>query len=119
MEAAAPKLLLDEHVWQGLAAALRERGFDVVHVYEIGRGGLDDEAQLSYAAEQGRALLTFNARHFVPLAAKWFFADKSHAGIVISDELPLSELLRRVEKMLRSCTAKQIENTVQWLQGFR
>jgi hypothetical protein len=45
-----PKLLLDEHIWEGLAAALRDRSFDVLHVVEIGRGGLDDEAQLEYAA---------------------------------------------------------------------
>jgi len=32
-ERSAVQLLLDEHVWEGLAAALRELGFDAVHVY--------------------------------------------------------------------------------------
>jgi hypothetical protein len=31
------KLLLNEDVWLGLAGALREHGFDIVHVYELER----------------------------------------------------------------------------------
>ena len=116
---AAPRLLLDEHIWEGLAAALRERGFDAVHVYEVERGGLDDEAQLAYAAENGRSILTFNARHFEPLAAQWFFANRSHAGIIISDELPFGELLRRTENLLNSRFADDLKDTVQWLQAYK
>ncbi len=36
------RLYLDEDVWEGLAAALRESGFDVMHTYEVGRGGASD-----------------------------------------------------------------------------
>lgn len=115
----APKLLLDEHVWEGLAATLREEGFDAVHVYEVERGGLDDEEQLAYAAEHGRAILTFNARHFEPLAAKWFFAERLHAGIIISDELPLGELVKRVENLLSARTTEELANTVYWLQAYK
>ena len=32
------RLFIDEDVWLGLAEALRERGFDAVHVYEVDRG---------------------------------------------------------------------------------
>ena len=45
-----PSLLLDEDVWPGLAATLRERGFDAVSVHELDRGGLSD-------AEPGRPLV--------------------------------------------------------------
>ena len=109
-ERSAARLLLDEHVWEGLAVALRELGFDAVHVYEVQRGGEDDEAQLEYAAQTGRAILTFNARHFETLAARWFFANKSHAGIIISDELPLGELMRRTHLVgWRQGTKKSLE----------
>ena len=118
-ERSAVQLLLDEHVWEGLAAALRELGFDAVHVYEVQRGGEDDEAQLEYAAQTGRAILTFNARHFEPLAARWFFANKSHAGIIISDELPLGELLRRMQNLLRARSAEDLKGTVHWLQAYK
>jgi len=33
------RLLIDEDVWDGLAAALREAGYDAVSVAEIGRKG--------------------------------------------------------------------------------
>ncbi len=115
----APTLLLDEHVWEGLAALLRGHGFDVVHVNEVQRSGLSDEEQLGYAAENSRAILTFNARHFEPLAAKWFFAEREHAGIIISNELPIGELQRRAENLLNSRSADELKNTVHWLHEYR
>ena len=113
------KLYLDEHVWLGLAQTLRERGHDVVHVYEVGRGNLDDELQLAYAATQGRAILTFNARDFEPLAAEWFFAGKPHAGIIISNQLPIGELLHRTEHLLTTLSAEEMQNTVRYLHLYR
>jgi biotin operon repressor len=35
--------LIDEDVWTGLAEALRQAGYDVVSVNEVGRKGLSDE----------------------------------------------------------------------------
>jgi Domain of unknown function (DUF5615) len=55
----APRLLLDEHIWEGLAEHLRALGYDVVHVYEVERGGLEDADQLVYATQQGRAIFDF------------------------------------------------------------
>ena len=37
------RLFIDEDVWLGLAAALRERGFDVIHAYEVARGSLKEK----------------------------------------------------------------------------
>lgn len=115
----APKLFLDEHIWVGLAEALRQQGFDTVHVHEVQRDGLDDESQLIYATENERAILTFNARHFEPLAAKWFLEQREHAGIIISDELPLGELLRRMVNLLQVRKGKEIKDTVHWLQAYK
>ena len=63
------RLYLDEHIWRGLTAVLQVRGYDALHVQDAQRGGLDDEAQLVFATEQGRSLLTYNIKHFTPLAA--------------------------------------------------
>ena len=52
------RLFLDEDVWPGLAVALREYGFDVVHAYEMERGGIPDADQLAYAAQERRTILT-------------------------------------------------------------
>lgn len=65
------------------------------------------------------ALVTYNARHFEPLAAAWFLADKPHAGLIISDELPRGELRRRLENLLRTRTAAELRDTVQWLQAYK
>jgi hypothetical protein len=37
------KLLLDEHIWEGLAEALIQQGYDVVHLNHTTQRGIDDE----------------------------------------------------------------------------
>ena len=65
----APCLFLDEDVWLGLAEALREERFDVVHVYEVDRGSLSEREQISFAIQQQRAILTHNKRDYIPFVA--------------------------------------------------
>ncbi len=60
-------LFLDEDVRVVLAEILRQRGYDVVHVLEVDRGGQDDPEQLAYAVSYGRAMLTHNIRHYLLL----------------------------------------------------
>jgi len=59
--------------------------------------------------------LTFNARHFAPLAADWFVAGRQHAGIIISAELPLGELRKRVAQLLTTRTPDELVDSVIWL----
>ncbi len=113
------KLLLDEHIWEGLEQALRERGFDVLHINHTDQRGIDDEPLFAYAASLNRALLTNNHKDFVPLVRYWFEAERQHAGLVLSVQLPRSELLRQTENLLRSLTAQELRNTVRWLQEFK
>jgi predicted nuclease of predicted toxin-antitoxin system len=113
------KLLLDEHVWEGLAKALTQRGYDVVHSSNTGQRGMDDEPLLALATTQGRAVLTYNARHFVPLVRLWYEAGRVHAGVLLSTHLPPGELLRQVERLLATLSAGELKNTVRWLQEFK
>lgn len=106
------KLFLDEHIWQGLSQALRELGYDALHVYDVGRGEMEDD-------EQGRAVLTFNLEHFVPLAALWYETGRAHAGILLSQELQRGELLRRVKHLLAALSAQELANTVRFLNDFK
>ncbi len=49
----APRLLLDEDVRVQLAVILRNRGYEAIHVSEVGRrGGLDADL-LEYATDSG------------------------------------------------------------------
>lgn len=113
------KLYLDEHIWRELTQRLRDQGYDALHVYDVERGSQSDEAQLEFAAQEGRAILTYNIKDFSPLARLWYEAGRDHAGIVLSVELDHGELLRQVLKLLATITAEDMANTVRYLQEFK
>ena len=113
------KLLLDEHIWEGLVLALTSQGYDIVHINHTDQRGIDDEPLLTFAASQSRAVLTNNYKDFSPLIRDWFLAEREHAGIILSIQLPRGELLRQTEKMLAQLSAEELRNTVRWLQEFR
>lgn len=115
----APKLLLDEQIWVYLATLLREQGYDVTHIYEAGLDGKPDPEVLRSAVENHRAVVTFNIKHFVPLARQYSEEGKEHYGIVVSDEIPQGELQRRVIKLLESVSADDLKNIIRFLQEFK
>ena len=112
-------LFLDEDVQPLLAEILRQRGYDVVHVLEVGRGGESDPEQLAYAVSQGRTMLTHNIRDYLLLDRKYQGQGREHHGIIVSDQVPLRELLRRTLRCLSRRTADKVRNQVIWLQDFR
>ena len=108
-------LLLDEDVWVGLAAALREVGHDVVAVGEIDRKGFSDEEQLRFATADGRAILTHNIRDFAPLAQLFAEQEIPHSGIIVAYQLSKGELLKRTRELLETVSAEHIKNTLRFL----
>lgn len=113
------RLYLDEDVWPGLAVALREQGYDIVHAYEVDRGGLTDEEQLAYAASEDRTLLTHNSRDFAPLVVDYFFREQPHAGVILAEQLERGELIRRTHSLLRSVSAEEIKDGLRFLAEFK
>jgi hypothetical protein len=80
------RLWPDEMIAAAAARELRRRGHDIRAVQESEQRwawGLEDEAQLEAAARQGRALVTYNLRDFVPLSRQWAEARRAHQGIVL------------------------------------
>lgn len=112
------RLLLDKHIWEGLAEALVQQGYDVIHIASTEQRGLDDEPLLAFTTAQGRAVLTYNVRHFVPLVRLWYETGRDHAGIVFSTPQPPGELLRQVAGLMKTFSADDLWNTVRWLQDF-
>jgi len=112
------KLYLDEHIWSRLPRALAQRGYDAVHAHALGHVAWEDSDHLAYATEQGRAVLTFNVADFELLAAAWFFADEEHAGIILSDQIPIGELLRRVERLLQRVPADEMRHSLRYLRAY-
>ncbi len=119
MTGSAIKLYLDEHVWRELADRLREKGYEALHVYDVARKGLPDESQLEFAAAEGRAVLTYNAKDFLPLVELWYETGREHAGIVVSNQIAEGELLRRVLKLPETVSAEEMRNSVRYLQEFK
>ena len=113
------RLYLDEDVHRRVAVALQLRGFDAVSAHQLGRWGLTDEEQLAYAAAEGRALFSYNAADYLRLHLEWMRLGKQHAGIVISEQLPVGETARRLLLFLNRVSADELRNQVYWLQAFR
>ena len=112
------RLLLDEHIWEALADALRERGYECEHVSRINLRQTDDDVILAIATEQQRAVLTNNFKDFVPLVQQWALDERDHAGVILTTLLPKGELLRQTLALLSRLNAQEIRNTVRWLQEF-
>lgn len=111
----ALKLLLDEDVWAGLATELRNRGYDVLAVNEVGRKGFSDIEQLRFATGQRRAILTHNIRDFAPLAQQFIVQAEHHAGIIVAYKIPKGALLRRTAAFLAVESADNLQNTLRFL----
>jgi predicted nuclease of predicted toxin-antitoxin system len=115
-------LYTDEDVMPQLAALVRQRGFQAQSAYEVDHLAWPDEDHLAYAARTGMVLLTFNQHDFALIARRWASQNRSHAGILLSDQFSrprLGELLRRVLRFLNTVTADEMLNSVRYLSEFR
>ena len=70
-------------------------------------------------AETSLFILTFNTSDYVRLYFDWLQRGQQHAGIIVSDQLPISETIRRLLNLLNRVTADEMKNEVRWLQAFK
>lgn len=118
------KLLLDEHYANEIAAGLRAVGCDAVTVSERQRNGIDDEPLLAFAASEGRALLTNNTRHFVPLASRWVASGRDHCGLVLTSDSSMPRGKNSIglyvttlhQVMAANPDARALTNQIRWLR---
>jgi hypothetical protein len=114
------RLYTDEMLPARLASVLRQHGYDVVSCHDVRRANraIPDEDQLSYAAAQGRAILTYNMVDYVPLDQSWKAAGRRHAGIVLSPAVEdFGTLLRRVQRHLDRYAPTEQDDLVLWLDA--
>ncbi len=112
----------DRHIMARLADDLRAQGYDVRTTEEAGMDTATDEAQLAFASADRRAILTFNIRDFAPLHDQWQAAGRSHAGIVVSQQMGRRQyglLLQRTLRLLNRVTAEEMVNNFVHLEQFR
>lgn len=63
---------------------MRERGHDVLAAEaDPETRGLEDADLLSLAALEGRILVTFDAKDFMPLIKEWASESRHHAGCIL------------------------------------
>jgi hypothetical protein len=103
---------LDEHVDPAVAQGLRQRGVDVTTTVEAGLAGASDEAQLGFAAAQGRVLVTRD-RHFLVLASEGV----AHAGIAFwhSKRRNVGQLVLDLVLLWRAVTAEEMLGYVEYV----
>src|SRR5438128_2350389 len=121
LEALFVRLYLDRHVMTRLATDLRPRGYDVLTTEEAGKDTASDEEQLRFATAEGRAIVTFNIRDFAPLHEQWQAARRTHAGIIVSQQLgsQYGLLLQRLLRLLNHFTAEEMVGNFVHLAQFK
>jgi len=113
------KLYIDEDLSDRIAVALRSKGFNAISAHEVDMRGRTDKEQLEYATKHDRVLLTRNVKHFVNLQREYYKKGISHNGMVVTDYLPLKELIRRITNFLNVRHRDEIKNTLDWLQNYK
>lgn len=66
-----------------VVSALRSQGCDVLTSLEAGNQRLPDDEQLSFAAQQQRAIYSANCGDFLRIHGQWMREGRSHAGILL------------------------------------
>lgn len=110
-----PTFFTDEDVYAAVAAGLRKAGLDAVSTPEAGRLGESDESQLAWAAGQGRVLVTFNVAHFSALHSTWIAVGRHHAGIVVSSQRPIGDMLRRLLHLAGTLDSTAMQDRLKFL----
>lgn len=113
------KLYIDEDLTDRLAVALRSRGYDVISCHEVNMRGRTDKEQLEFATENNRVILTRNIKHFIALQREYYNHTLLHKGIVVTDYLPLKELIRRTIRFLNKKKMAEMRNSIDWLQNYK
>jgi Domain of unknown function (DUF5615) len=92
-------LYADENFKYAVVERLRALGHDVLTVQEARQRRGSDPQVLAYATAAGRAVLTFNRRHFVHLHSQV----ATHAGIIVCTDDDADALAIRIDRALVAC----------------
>jgi len=112
-------LYLDEHIQISLAEALRSRGIDILTTQEAHNTGFQDSRQLAFATDTNRVLFSYNTRHFAHIHHQWMRIRRSHAGMVVSDQMPIGIVLRRLMKLYFSLGSEEMANRLEYLSNWK
>jgi hypothetical protein len=99
-------LYVDEDCSYPVVQRLRQLGHDILTAHEAGQAGqgIEDATVLAFAITAGRAVLTFNRRHFIRLHTEGLL----HAGIIVcTRDDDIVALADRIHQQLQSAATLQ------------
>lgn len=100
------QLYADEDFSYPVIQRLRQLGHDILTAHEAGQAGqgIEDAAVIAFATAVGRAVVTFNRRHFIRLHTEI----SSHAGIIVcTRDDDVAALADRIHHQLQSASTLQ------------
>jgi len=96
------RFYLDEDLSQVIAIVARRLGLDVTSAQELGRRGIGDAAQLQYAAEQGRCLVTRDCGDFRRITDNFIERRLLHSGVLcVPKSLPTNQFRQVAEAIVQ------------------
>ena len=96
------KLYLDEDISPKVSVILRKKGMDAVSAHETGMLEATDEEQLSFAAAEGRVMVTRNRDDFITLTVQYFNDLRAHSGlIIVPHTIPGSEFSKLAALLMK------------------
>ncbi len=115
------RLYIDEDsMSHALVDALRARGVDVATPLDADMMGAQDEEQLVFAADSGRAIFSCNVGDFFELHTEWQSLGWNHAGIILAhqQQFSIGDLMRRLLKLIANKSAESMHNQVEFLSAW-
>ena len=109
------ELYLDEDVDILIADLARGYGFVAETTRDADQLGCNDAAQLEYAVNHQKTLLTHNRADFERLAAVYFETGKAHYGIILAVRRSPYEIVKRLLLLLNHVTWEEIQNQVRYI----
>ncbi len=107
-----------------IGVQLRRRRWDVESIQAEYHDliGLDDRVVLERATQLGRALVTDNVRHFLPLHHSYLAEQRTHAGLILAhprayprSKKTIGLWVRGLEQVLQRLASGSTENVCEWL----
>ncbi len=110
------RLYFDEDASVDSAVNLASRGFDVLTVRDAGRLHLADEAQLAFAVQEQRAMVTHNRTDFELLHEQYLAAQQPHFGVIIAKRRPHDAIVvRKLLSLLDSLSGEEMRNQLRYI----
>jgi hypothetical protein len=115
-----PLYLDEDSLTRALVRGLRAQGVDVVTAAEAGTVSLKDEEQLSFAAQQSRAIYTANLTDFVRLHGVWLRAGRHHAGVIVltDQRTPIGVQIRALVRLVNTHSLETMRDRMEFLSNW-